>query len=145
MYLLVRLRLFWNKLIQSRSCHQRFSVGSVHVHVLRRRSRRSRSRASACTISRSVMCSAVAEEGVGGAEGDVDARTRSGRLNDRLELGGCCGRSWRFKGSRSGPARTEEAIGGDQRLDVDLLAGDGEVGARGLAAEGAGLGPLAKD
>ena len=41
-----------------------------------------------------------------------------------------------------GPARAEEAVGGDQRLDVDLLARDGEVGRAGLDGEGVGLGAL---
>ena len=41
-----------------------------------------------------------------------------------------------------GPARAERAIGRDQRLHVDLLARDGEVGARRLVAEGVRLGAL---
>ena len=41
-----------------------------------------------------------------------------------------------------GPARAEEAVGGDQRLDVDLLARDGEVGRAGLDGERIGLGAL---
>jgi hypothetical protein len=41
-----------------------------------------------------------------------------------------------------GPARAEEAIRRDQRLDVDLLARDGEVGAAGTLAERIGLGAL---
>ena len=41
-----------------------------------------------------------------------------------------------------GPARAEEAVGGDQRLDVDLLARDGQVGRAGLDGEGVGLGAL---
>ena len=41
-----------------------------------------------------------------------------------------------------GPARAEEAVRGDQRLDVDLLARDGEVGRAGLDGERIGLGAL---
>ena len=41
-----------------------------------------------------------------------------------------------------GPARAERAVGGDQRLDVDLLPRDRQVFARGAVAEGVGLGAL---
>ncbi len=41
-----------------------------------------------------------------------------------------------------GPARAQEAVGGDQRLDVDLLARDGQVGGAGLDGERIGLGAL---
>ena len=41
-----------------------------------------------------------------------------------------------------GPARAERAVGGDQRLDVDLLARDRQVFARCAIAEGVRLGAL---
>ncbi len=41
-----------------------------------------------------------------------------------------------------GPARTERAVGGDQRLHRDLLGGDAQVGFGGALHEGIGLGAL---
>ncbi len=59
----------------------------------------------------------------------------------RIELGnlGTLGALERIE---VGPARAEEAVRGDQRLDMDLLARDGEVGRAGLDGERVGLGAL---
>jgi len=45
-------------------------------------------------------------------------------------------------GDEDGNVQIAEAVGGDQRLDVDLLARDGEVGRTGLDGERIGLGAL---
>ena len=80
------------------------------------------------------------EVGVGGAEHHVHVGLGE-VVERRLELG-----NLRPLGALErvevGPARAERAIGRDQRLDMDLLARDGEVVARSAVAEGVGLGAL---
>jgi hypothetical protein len=77
---------------------------------------------------------------VGSREGDVEvgfAQVVEGRLEfgDLRPLGA-------LERIEVGPAAAEEAVGRDQRLDMDLLARDSQVGLAGLQREGVGLGAL---
>ena len=80
------------------------------------------------------------EEGVGGAERDVHVGLAQ-VVERRLELGDLRA-LLALQRVEVGPARAEEPIRRDQRLHVHLLACDRQIGTRGLAAEGAGLGAL---
>ena len=80
------------------------------------------------------------EIGVGGREGDVHVGLGQ-VVERRLEFGdlGALGALERIE---VGPACTDVAVGGDQRLDMNLLARHRQIGRAGLGGEGVGLGTL---
>ena len=84
----------------------------------------------------------LGEVGVRRREGDVHVRLGE-VVEGRFELGDF-GAFLALERIEVGPAGTQEAVGGDQRLDMNLLAGDSEVGRAGLDHEGIGLRALSE-
>mmetsp|Transcript_21665 Transcript_21665/g.84340 ORF Transcript_21665/g.84340 Transcript_21665/m.84340 type:complete len:844 (+) Transcript_21665:834-3365(+) len=82
----------------------------------------------------------AAEVAVHGAERDVHVGL--GQVVERGVEFGDLGALGALERVQLGPAVAEEAVGRDQRLDMDLLAGHRQVGAAGLGGEGIGLGAL---
>ena len=84
----------------------------------------------------------LGEVGVRRREGDVHVRLCE-VVEGRFELGDL-GAFLALERVQVGPAGAQEAVGGDQGLDMDLLAGDSEVGRAGLDHEGVGLRTLSE-
>ncbi len=84
----------------------------------------------------------LGEIGVGRRERDVHVRL--GEVVERRIKFRDPGAFLALEGVKVGPAGAQESVSGDQRLDVDLFAGDSEVGRAGLDHEGIGLRTLSE-